>query len=96
MNLMTPEKAFEIIKDKLPSKSRVINEALTIIQKAIDYRTPKNPNGVYDENESLKNDKFSHYEQALIGQCPNCNQEVQEGMDFCMKCGKALDWSDKG
>lgn len=34
----------------------------------------------------------AHYEQVLIGQCPKCSQEVQEGMNFCMECGQAIDW----
>lgn len=91
---MTPERALEIIKDELTIESGIINEALKIVENAIEKQVPKKSKGIFDANECFKSDEFSFYERALIGKCPNCNHEVQEGMNFCMKCGQAIDWSD--
>lgn len=68
-------------------------EALNIAKKAVEKQIPKKPTGIYDENESEKGKGL--YEEALIGGCPVCHQEVQLGMKYCMNCGQALDWSDE-
>ena len=90
---MTPERALEIIKDELTVESGIINEKYKIFDNEVERQIPKKPKGIFDANNWLKNDKFSFYERALIGKCHNCNHEVQEGMNFCMECGQALDWS---
>ena len=59
---------------------------------AIKKQMPKKPTGIYDENGSEKGKGL--YEEALIGGCPVCQQEVQLGMKYCMNCGQALEWSD--
>ena len=59
---------------------------------ALKKQIPKKPNGIYDENESKKGKSL--YEEALIGSCPVCHQEVQLGMKYCMNCGQALKWGD--
>ena len=57
---------------------------------AIEKQIPKKPTGIYDENESEKGKRL--YEEALIGSCPVCHQEVQLGMKYCMNCGQKLFW----
>lgn len=98
---MTPQEAIERIKEhteihfkKEKGRCPLITEALNMAINSLEKQIPKKPNGIYDENESQKNKKTFHYEQVLIGQCPKCSQEVQEGMNFCMNCGQALDWSE--
>ena len=59
---------------------------------ALEKQIPKKPTGIYNENESKKGESL--YEEALIGSCPVCNQEVQLGMQYCTNCGQALKWSD--
>ena len=59
---------------------------------AFEKQIPKKPNRIYDENESEKGKRL--YEEALIGSCLICHQEVQLGMKYCMNCGQALSWDN--
>lgn len=95
---MTPEDAKEWLRSLRKalgqSEHRSLwhfEQAIDEINKLLDILIPEKPKGIYNENKSMKNDPL--YEQALIGQCPNCNKEVQVGMKYCMECGQALDWS---
>lgn len=92
---MTPQKALTHLRNwyKKDKTGDVDSGACVVAFEALEKQIPKKPNGIYDENESQKNKKTFHYEQVLTGQCPKCSQEVQEGMNFCMDCGQAIDWS---
>lgn len=79
---MTPQEAIEIIKDELPFESGVINEALGIIENAIEKQIPKKP--------------LKEYGGAY--RCPNCQMKHFNpewgGTKYC-ECGQALDWGDE-
>lgn len=87
---MTNEEAIEILKHEHDYAQLLsyVNEALKMAISAIEKQIPKEPTGIYDENESEKGKRL--YEEALIGSCPVCHQEVQLGMKYCMNCGQAL------
>ena len=87
---MTNEEAIIDIRENI--QHIVGGKSLDIAISAIKKQMPKKPTGIYDENESEKGKGL--YEEALIGSCPVCHQEVQLGMKYCMNCGQALDWSD--
>ena len=93
---MTPQEALENLKNILDYEVdyNPYKLALNMAINALEKQIPKKPNGIYDENKCEKDKKEFYYEQVLIGQCPSCNQEVQEGMKFCMDCGQAIDWSE--
>lgn len=59
---------------------------------AIEKQIPKKPEGIYDDNAGIEAE--SKYELCLIGHCTVCGREVQQGMNYCMNCGQALDWGD--
>ena len=58
-----------------------------------EKQNPKKPVDMYDDNVGTEECRM--YEKAIIGYCPVCNQEVQDGMNYCMNCGQRLDWSEK-
>lgn len=90
---MTTQKAFEIIKDEMPYESGVINEALNMVENAVEKQIPK----------KLKVEKVGRFGLALL--CPSCENQVAMIWDsvlrkgkykqsYCDNCGQALDWSD--
>lgn len=87
---MTNEEAIIDIRENI--QPIVGGKSLDIAISAIEKQIPKKPTGIYDENESEKGKRL--YEEALIGSCPVCHQEVQLGMKYCMNCGQALKWGD--
>lgn len=82
-NPMTLERAIEIIKDELPYESSVINEALTIIEKAIGYRTPK---------KRIEKPTKAFFVDI---RCPNCKTLIGKTQKYCIECGQALDRRDE-
>nr|DAJ98160.1 MAG TPA: PROTEIN/RNA Complex, archaeal, ribosomal, 50S, protein.0A [Caudoviricetes sp.] len=97
---MTPQETLKSIEKQTNAfgvidKLYVTVEEYCTIKQALEKQIPKKAIGIYDENISIKNDNNFHYEQVLIGSCPNCNQEVQDGMKFCMECGQALNFGKK-
>lgn len=93
---MTKEEAIEILQEERDYAQfpQYVKKAIKIATSAIEKQIPKKPTGIYDENESEKGKGL--YEEALIGGCPVCQQEVQLGMKYCMNCGQALDFNSNG
>lgn len=44
--------------------------------------------------EAEKNIPKKPIENFPFAVCANCGEGVREGMNYCYKCGQALDWSD--
>lgn len=90
---MTIQEALEIIKNEMPYESGVINEALKMVEGALEKQIPK----------KLKNKEVGRFGLVLL--CPNCENQVamiwdsvlQKGkykQSHCENCGQALDWSE--
>lgn len=47
---------------------------------------PEKPDSIYREEVPYSK------EAAIFGACPCCNNEVQNGMNYCSVCGQALEW----
>lgn len=83
---MTPERALEIIKDELTVESGIINEALKIIENAVEKQIPKK----------------AEHEDGVWSICPNCGgsvcndteHAVNKEVSYCEHCGQAIDWSE--
>lgn len=94
---MTIQRALEIVKDEMPYESGIINEALSIVENAVEKQTPKKlkPRGEFDPSGQYK--RFC---------CPRCNKWQYTKVDgrivtgimsaYCPSCGQALDldWSE--
>lgn len=82
---MNYEEALEIIKDKLPFTSGVIEEALGLVESCVNKQIPKKP---------IKVREHIMYSMCYI--CPNCQKNFSgTGIaSYCYHCGQALDWSD--
>lgn len=83
---MTEQEAFERIKDELPFESGVINEALSVVERACEKRIPKKPIKVMDSG--------IRYTDEYI--CPACeNHFTGTGIaDYCYHCGQAIEWEE--
>lgn len=91
---MTYQEAFERIKNEMPYESGVINEALSMVENALEKQIPKKlkPRGEFDPSGQYK--RFC---------CPRCNKWQYTKVDgrivaeimsaYCPSCGQALDWS---
>lgn len=92
---MKIQRALEIIKDEMPYESDVINEALNMVENALEKQIPKKlkPRGEFDPSGQYK--RFC---------CPRCNKWQYTKVDgrivtgimsaYCPSCGQALDWND--
>lgn len=92
---MTIQEALEIIKNEMPYESGVINEALNMVENALEKQIPKKlkPRGEFDPSGQYK--RFC---------CPRCNKWQYTKVDgrivtgimsaYCPSCGQALDWND--
>lgn len=92
---MKIQRALEIIKDEMPYESGVINEALNMVENALEKQIPKKlkPRGEFDPSGQYK--RFC---------CPRCNKWQYTKVDgrivagimsaYCPSCGRALDWND--
>lgn len=92
---MTYQEAFEIIKNEMPYESGVINEALEMVENAVEKQIPKKP---------LKQkfgfcDLVGFFDFRLV--CPECEQPIARYFNkkeykprYCHNCGQAIDWSD--
>lgn len=92
---MKIQRALEIIKDEMPYESGVINEALNMVENALEKQIPKKlkPRGEFDPSGQYK--RFC---------CPRCNKWQYTKVDgrivtgimsaYCPSCGQALDWND--
>lgn len=90
---MTIQTAFEIIKNEMPYESGVINEALKMVEGALEKQIPK----------KLKGKEVGRFGLALL--CPSCENQVAMIWDsvmekgkykqsYCDNCGQALNWSE--
>lgn len=88
---MTIQEALEIIKNEMPYESGVINNALNMVENAVEKQIPKKPDFIgdgYDDNGNLIYDTWT---------CPCCETQYELDYDdykFCPECGQSLDWSD--
>lgn len=88
---MTIQEALEIIKNEMPYESGVINNALNMVENAVEKQIPKKPDLIgdgYDDNGNLIYDTWT---------CPCCETQYELDYDdykFCHECGQAIDWSD--
>ena len=92
---MTIQEALEIIKNEMPYESGVINEALNMVENALEKQIPKKlkQRGEFDPSGQYK--RFC---------CPCCNKWQYTKVDgrivtgimsaYCPSCGQALDWND--
>lgn len=82
---MNIKEAFEIIKNELPLTSGAVEEALNLVETAVDKQIPKQP---------CKSEGGQFYI------CPNCNKLVRRNeqshgwrnIPFCKWCGQAWLW----
>lgn len=85
---MTIQEAFEIIKNEMPYESGVINEALKMVEGALEKQIPKKPIGKEVIGVSMSGYKHK-------GNCPKCSSSVRQyTSNYCPNCGQALDWSE--
>lgn len=85
---MTIQEALEIIKNEMPYESGVINEALNMVENAVEKQIPKKPIEKEVIGVSMSGYKYK-------GQCPKCSITVSQFVSkYCHSCGQALDWSD--
>lgn len=63
------------------------------LQELVDISTAKKPLDWKDENLKCVggNPRDGSF---IIGICPTCKRDVQYGMNYCLECGQALDWSE--
>ena len=80
--------ALEIIKDRIPVRSGVIEEALDLIEKCVNKQIPTKGIMIGDEYSSVLS-------------CPSCNKPIvnvwnsnEYKPNYCHYCGQVLDWSD--
>ena len=80
---MTNEEAIEILKHEHDYAQLLsyVNEALKMAISALEKQTPKKVKDKYRDIVS-------------IGKCPVCERQCDTTMNYCMKCGQALDWED--
>lgn len=52
----------------------------------LEKHIPKKPDSIYREEVPYSK------EAAIFGACPCCNNEVQNGMNYCSVCGQELEW----
>ena len=62
-----------------------IHKQLLLLKELVERATPKKP----------INTKYSTKYECEISFCPDCNDVVFEEDNYCIECGKPLDWSDK-
>lgn len=89
---MTIQEAFEIIKNEMPYESGVINEALNMVENAVEKQIPKKPKNYL---VNMKHIDFL---------CPNCKKKIISKVDgewvagkkqqHCDNCGQAIDMSE--
>jgi uncharacterized OB-fold protein len=85
---MTIQRAFEIIKDEMPYESGVINEALNMVENAVEKQTSKKPIEKEIIGASATGYKYK-------GRCPKCSSTVSQYTgNYCPNCGQAIDWGE--
>lgn len=99
------EKAFDVIdtilhlmcgekrEDRYEPSHDEMSSAMKDFKELVEKAKPKSPLDIKDEN--IKSHGGNPlYGVWITGNCPKCKQDVQLGMNYCPKCGKALDWSE--
>lgn len=92
---MTIQEALEVIKNEMPYESGVINEALKMVEGALEKQIPKKL--IIDKR------KFNYVNYKFY-MCPCCKKQIIKKIDgdfiagrksyHCDNCGQALDWGD--
>lgn len=87
---MKPQEAIEQFKERLLTtdyKEYIPEyyEAMETAIEALEKQTPKKP---------IKSDREIRY--CEVWKCPKCGFEWSSRVvDFCYKCGQAIDWSEE-
>lgn len=82
------EKAFNHLREH--ASFDTVDEMIDI-KELVERATSKKPLNI--KNENLKcNGGNPIYGEWITGTCPKCKQDVQLGMNYCSRCGQALDW----
>ena len=66
-------------------ESEHCSEDLKVLMELVEKATPKKPLEVYE----------SFLDLDLFGECPVCGEWCSSTMNYCPKCGQALDWSEE-
>lgn len=89
---MTCEKAICVLKQiqKFADDCEAVSLALTIAIKSLEKQIPKKP--------KIKSTGFfangKHCFNLPAYYCKECGEYVFPTMNFCAKCGQALDWEE--
>lgn len=82
---MTTEEAINIIEDVTwQDNGRHYEKIATAREIAISAIEKQIPKKVKDKYRDI----------VSIGKCPVCERQCDTTMNYCMKCGQALYWSD--
>ena len=81
---MTYQEALEIIKNEMPYESGVINEALNMVENAVEKQIPC--------KLAPKSSKKS--EVPVCGKCNSIMDLMQGELNYCPNCGQKIDWSN--
>ena len=92
---MTYEEAIEQMDMAIEISSGETAVAFLMARQALEKQISKKPD--------IREIKRSEYSTMIDGRCPNCfaRQSVADRSwhkvfnKFCLKCGQALDWSEK-
>ena len=69
---------------------------LNILQELVDKETPMKVIEKYAHKErDYLNECSFVYTEVIIGNCPNCWEDINENYTYCPNCGQKLDWSDE-
>lgn len=79
---MTPQEAIKLVEQCGLNIEGVKNiECESLIISALEKQIPKKPVNV------------THFVNSTSGNCPVCNGRLLN-VNYCQRCGQALDWSD--
>lgn len=81
---MTIQESLEIIKNEMPYESGVINEALNMVENAVEKQIPC--------KLAPKSSKKS--EVPVCGKCNSIMDLMQGELNYCPNCGQKIDWSN--
>ena len=74
------EERFAIFLDTDKAK-----KSYCVLEELVEKATPKKPLEVCEYD----------FDVYLFGKCPVCGEGCNNGMNYCDRCGQALDWSEE-
>ena len=81
---MTIQESLEIIKNEMPYESGVINEALNMVENAVEKQIPC----------KLAPKSSNKAELPVCGKCNSIMDLMQGELNYCPNCGQKIDWSN--